>query len=936
MIERNREKSCWRFTFLISLLVIITACGGPDEEELVSTARGYIGSRDYNAAVLELKNVLKVNAGNAEARYLLGHIYLSMGVAASAEKELQYALDAGWDEAVAQLSLAEALFRQGKFQRVLDDIPLKDVYPVDTRADLLGIRASAEAGLGQWDKAAEALDAGTSISPDALWVLQSKVKLQVHSGDLSSAERTVAQGLQIHPSSQDMWLLKAELSEKTGKSSEAKAALQKVIELEAPGIVTLWGRQARLFLSQAWLADGDYAKADAILDPVLATSPDDPLTNYQAGLIAIRQGQYDLSQERLLKVLNAAPGHMPTLLLFGTLNYLRNDYQQAAYYLEKAAAAQPDSLDAQVLLGKTYLMLGQYEEAENRFKAASSMAGGNADLLALLGISRLRGGDVQAGLKDLETAAEREPADASVRDELARAYLNTGDTRRAINMLESALEENKEQYQTEATEALLILAYLRASEYEKAIDLAQELLVQLPENPLPHIAIGMAYEGKKDYTNARRSYNKLLSFKPDDIQALLGHARLDMNEGNSAGARERYQAVLAIQPDHLNALVSLAYLMDREGDSEEAITLLEKARQASPTLLEPRLILSNFYLEQRDTDKALVYAREAYGIKPKDRRVLLVLGKAQLGANENAAQETLLQLAERAPDFPEAHFYLALAQARSGDRQGARKSLQKALKLNPDHTQARFALGNLELNDGNAVAALEIAHQLQKVESDSAAGYLLEGDVMMSRRETEKALSAYQSALDHAQSSAIVIRINKVQRMLGNTQAGYDALLEWIEQHPDDVLVRLALASSHMEDGQKEAAKAQFRKIIEKQPDNAAALNDLAWLTHESGEPGAVEMAERAHHLAPDNAAIQDTYGWLLVQTGRVEQGLIALEQAAKKAPNIYDIRYHLAVALAKAGDKARARQELKSILEPGKPFTERNKAQALLDELSS
>lgn len=934
MMDINHNRWASGPVFLLLAAVILSACStGTDEQEFIDRAKGYLETRDLNAATLELKNVLLENAKNAEARYLLGRIYLNLGDAKTAEKELIRALDAGWDEAAVQLSLAEAYLRQGEFQKVLDNIPLKDIYPDVIRAELLGIRASAEAGLGKLDKAAETLSTGESISPDAFWVLQSSIMLQVNSGDWLAAEKALAQALQVYPSSQDVWLLKAGSAEAKGDHSETVAALQKVIDLEPPHNMTATGRRARLAQSQALLKEQDYTKAQAVIDPILATYPSDPLANYQTGLIAFRQGQHDLTEERLLKVLKVAPEHRQTLLLFGTLNYVRNDFQQAAYYLEKSVAIQPADIDTQILLGRTYLMLGQYDEAEDRFKMASSMAGENAELKALVGISKLKGGDARSGLKDLETAAETAPDDVSVRSALAKAYLNTGDTQRAINMLESALEESDEQHQTKA---LLILAYLRSSEYDKAAELAHKLSEQLPDNAMPYLAVGMASEGKKDYVMARRSYDKVLSLKPDDISALLGHARLDMNEGSSQGARERYQAVLALQPDHTEALVSFAYLMDREGNIEEAIELLEKARTAGPELLEPRLILSNFYLKRGDAREALVYAREAQKIDSRDRRVLLILGKAQLGVADPGAKQTFMELAEQVPGFPDSHYYLAIAKARSGDLEGARNSLQNALKLKPDHIQARFALGNLELKSGNTETALEIARQLQKSNSDLANGYLLEGDVLMFRKETKGALSVYQSALARAQDGTAVIRVSQAQKKLGNLEASYDALSAWLQTHPDDLTVRLALAMTYMADGQNDAARSQFRMVLEKQPENPTVLNDLAWLTHEAGEPGAVEMAERAHRLAPDNPAIQDTYGWLLVQNGRLESGLIALEQAAKKAPDIYDIRYHLAVALAKVGEKSRAKQELKSILEPGKPFPERDKAEALLKELQS
>ena len=108
------------------------------------------------------------------------------------------------------------------------------------------------------------------------------------------------------------------------------------------------------------------------------------------------------------------------------------------------------------------------------------------------------------------------------------------------------------------------------------------------------------------------------------------------------------------------------------------------------------------------------------------------------------------------------------------------------------------------------------------------------------------------------------------------------------------------------------------------------ALNNLAWLYFEDGDSRALDLAQRAHNRAPERAEIIDTYGWLLIKGGRLEKGLSLLEKAAKRAPENGDIRYHLAAALAKAGDQTRARNELGTLLESGKDFPEKSAAQTL------
>ena len=917
---------------LIPLLVIITACGeGSNEKELMERAKGYLESRDLNAAALELKNILRNDANNAEARYLLGKISLELGDMKDAQKELRRALDTGWNESVVQVSLAEVMFRQGYFQKILDDVPVKDSYPDAVKADLLGLWALSEAGLGKWDDAEQTIKTGESIAADSLWVLQSKIKLEIYREALPSAGQILEHALKVFPDSQDLWLVSAGLAEKNGELTKAIEALQNIIDLDPPRNITAWGRQARLAQGQIWLKQQDYVKAKAVIEPVLKTYPADPLANYLGGLVAFKQGEYDLTEERLLLALKVVPDHRPSLLLFGALDYVRGDYQKAAYYLEKAAALQPEDVGAQTLLGRTYLMLGQYDEAENRLKFALSQMGDDAELLALVGVTRLRGGS-EAGIQELEKAAAVAPADTAIRSELARAYMATGETERAIKELESALEGNDQQH---STEALLILAYLRANEFDKAIDLATRLSEQLPNNPLPHNLAGVAYEGKQDYSAAQHNYDTALGIQPDNIMAMLSLARLDLRTGSVEIARKRYHSVLKIDPNNAAAMVALAKLSADEGKIEETIELLEKAGKADEKAVEPRLILSKYYLNKGLAEKALGYANEALKVAPLNSSVILAVGQAQLGAGKPAAVQTLKKLVERLPDSPDVHYYYAQARARFGDIAGTRQSLQRALVLKPDHLLALRALGKLELSEGKADEALKISQKLITVLPEAASGYALKGDVLIAKGKVKDALQAYYSALAYAKDGEVVIKISKVERVLGDSAVSYDVLNKWLEQYPEDQAVRHILAMSYMTDGKKDAAISQYERILKKQSDNPSVLNDLAWLYYERGEQGALEMAEKAYRLAPDNAAIQDTYGWILVQSGRVESGLIALEQAASSAPNIPDIRYHLAAALAKAGEKTRAKEELNVILQSDKPFSERTSAEALLAELN-
>ena len=130
------------------------------------------------------------------------------------------------------------------------------------------------------------------------------------------------------------------------------------------------------------------------------------------------------------------------------------------------------------------------------------------------------------------------------------------------------------------------------------------------------------------------------------------------------------------------------------------------------------------------------------------------------------------------------------------------------------------------------------------------------------------------------------------------------------------------------------AAVAVYRKILADQPDNAAAMNNLAWALSELKDPSALAYAEKAANLAPNSPEVADTLGWILVERGDVKRGIEILSNAANAAPNVYAIRMHYAKALIKAGDTGAARRELDQIAQAPGESPLKAEAEALLKQL--
>ena len=149
--------------------------------------------------------------------------------------------------------------------------------------------------------------------------------------------------------------------------------------------------------------------------------------------------------------------------------------------------------------------------------------------------------------------------------------------------------------------------------------------------------------------------------------------------------------------------------------------------------------------------------------------------------------------------------------------------------------------------------------------------------------------------------------------------------------------MRLVLANNDLAAGRLERARSNYLAVVEADPDNAVARNNLAWLLWQSGDAeAALPHAERALELAANNPGILDTAGVVLLELENTDRAVSLFRNAADRLPANSEIRYHLAQALAKQGNADEARGILREILSEASEFPQREEAQALLEGLEN
>lgn len=913
-----------RLLAALVLGVTLAACGGESSEALLDQARKSAAAGDLKTAVIQLKNVLAEDENNAQARFELGKVYLDQSDFASAEKEFKRARQAGYAASTANVMMARALIGQREFQRVLEELPAPSGADPEA-APLLALRATAELGLDRKENARKSVEQAVQAGDTHPEVQMALARLALADRDIDKATQALDKALQADPGHVESLLLKGDLLRHAGKKAEAAASYRAALQADPRNAA------ARLALASMALDENRLPDARKEVGAALKAAPNNLQARYTAALIDYREQKSEQARDGLANILKAAPDYLPALLLSGAVEYTLGNYQTAETQLGKVLGVVPGNLYAVRLLAAAQLRLGRVDDAARTLAPALRSAGQDAGVLVAAGEVALARKDFAQAAHYFEQAVQRSPDNAALRTELGVARLAQGDDRAMADLQAAAGMEGA----TDRASTVIILTQLNQQKFDAALASIDVLEKKQPPNPLTWNYRGAAYLGKQDFARARDSFGQALKLNPAFFPAAANLAQMDLSDKKPAAARQRFEGILKAEPKHLNAMLALADLALAAQDEKAFVGWLEKAAAAHPQAIQPRVVLARFHLVKGERNKALATAREAVNAQPDHPVGLELLGSVQLALGDHAnALGSFRKLVERMPGQAMPLTRVAGAQIAANDLDGARKSLQEALRLQPGNLDALLTLGSVELRGARYDEAFKLARAAQQHHPKNPSGLVLEGDVAFARKDYPASLAALDRAHALAPSGALLLRQLQVFTASQRVAEGEKRLTDWLTKQPQDTAVRAALAESLLKRGQHKAAIEHYLILNKSTPNNLIVLNNLAWALFESGDKHAAGFAEQALKLQPDNPAVMDTLGWILVQQGQADRGVKLLQQAHAKAPDVGEIHYHLAAAYARTGDAARAQRELERLLATGVSFGQENEARALLGRL--
>jgi putative PEP-CTERM system TPR-repeat lipoprotein len=269
------------------------------------------------------------------------------------------------------------------------------------------------------------------------------------------------------------------------------------------------------------------------------------------------------------------------------------------------------------------------------------------------------------------------------------------------------------------------------------------------------------------------------------------------------------------------------------------------------------------------------------------------------------------------------------------DHNEATQQLRRALALDPDYLPAQRGLAELLIADGKVDEAARIARDVQKQRPAQDIGYVLEAAAHVQQKSWAPAIAVLRAGLKAApDSTTLATRLHATLSAAGQQAAADQWSAQWQREHAEDATFLFYLGDVALMRRQNDVAEARYRDVLKLQPENALALNNVAWLMASSKKKGAVELAEKANRLLPNRATIMDTLAMALSVEGQNDKAVQVLRQALTHEPGNHTVRFNLAKLLAFTGDKSAAKTELETLSRLGDRFARHAEVAEMLKTL--
>jgi tetratricopeptide (TPR) repeat protein len=572
-----------------------------------------------------------------------------------------------------------------------------------------------------------------------------------------------------------------------------------------------------------------------------------------------------------------------------------------------------------------------------------------------------------------KTVIAKDKKNFSALNDLYRLLLGTRRLPEAEAVLKQAIADNPKETLLRLQLAQFYYASNKRTELVALLDAMKKDLKSFPD---AYIQAGDFYQRVGQFDEAQKQYDRGIQADSRRKATYLKHEiETLVRQGKFQDARARNEQILKDDSKDPEARGLRATFMLDEGQINQALTELQSVVTSRPQNFVARFNLGRAHFARGEFEQARQDFDQAIAIRPDymparlaQTQVALIRGDFE--AAVHSADETL----KASPGSIQGRVMKAAALQRLNKYDEARALLEGPLKTNPNQVECLLELGVLDLNQKKNKEAQELFHRAYTAQPANIRGLLGESKALLLDGQAEKSVDIIKQELaktpdrgdlqrelgnaqmaagqfdgsiatfqaevartkDNREKADLWARIGQSYRFRGDTQKAVDAFEQARQLNPENSAISTTLAMIYDEGGKKEMARKNYEATIKLNPNDATALNNLAYLLAESNGnlDEALTYATRAKQRMPNFAEVSDTLGWIYLKKNLTDSALDTFKTLVLQAPQNPTYHYHYAMALSQKGDRVNAKKECEAALANRPPRNQESQIRDLLAKL--
>ena len=453
------------------------------------------------------------------------------------------------------------------------------------------------------------------------------------------------------------------------------------------------------FEKQQWEAARSAAIRALELDPRLADA------EVMLGLIASVKGQFDTAEHHFKRALSIQPGNSQAKGYLGSTYLQLKRYPEAARLLKEVIAADPGNATANYNLGLIALVQEKPAEAVSFFQKV--LSGNPKDVPALTGVLECR-------LLLKQSAAAREcaanlerlltPSDPALL-RVASLLLVHEQYDPATTILERVRQVYPASYDVNYN---LALGYVRSGKYDRAMQVLQPFLTG-PNAAEAYSLLAQVRDKLQLKEQALAAYQQAAELEPASEEYRFEHASAVLQYLSIDAAVAAFSKGAADFPKSWRMRVGLGSAFYLAGRYEDCARALLEAVRLEPRAKAAYYLLGKAYESAEPQQPAIREAFKAYlSTRPRDPwafyhygAMLFLQAQAGSGIGFDSAKSFLGTALALKPQFAEAHLQMGIIEQAEGHLPEAARSLERAVRANPDLPNPHYRLGLVYQRLGN-------------------------------------------------------------------------------------------------------------------------------------------------------------------------------------------------------------------------------------------